>query len=72
MIVGPEIGVAVTVTVIGTPPAPSPVPVPVFASIPLTPGVAIGTIGSPAIGTIDNPSNPAGPCVAVAADPRLV
>lgn len=72
VIVNPELGVAVTVTVIGAPPVPAPVPASVFASVPLTPGVAIGTIGSPAIGTIDSPSNPAGACVAMAADPRLV
>lgn len=67
VIVGPELGVAVTVTVTG----PLSVPVP-FGPVPFTPGVAMGTTGSPAIGTIDNPSNPAGACVAIAAEAGLV
>lgn len=71
VIVGLEIGVAVTVTVVGATP-PVPAPVPISGPVPLTPGVAIGTAGSPAIGTMDKPSNPAGACVAMAADPGLV
>lgn len=38
---------------------------------PLNPGVATGTTGSPAIGTIDNPFTPPGACVAIVADPRF-
>lgn len=70
IIVGPELGGTVKVTVIE--PVPAPIPAPVSAPVTLTPGVAIGTTGSPAIGTIDNPSKPAGACVAIAADSRLV